>query len=168
MKKYDIQTLLLYLSQSLSQELMQEISEYFMRNPDELQHVMNIMKINAQNEGNTNQISFERISDKIQYHYSGVVQFLQEQQLAFRSSMKSYQYNFIDFTLNFLWTQDYKCTLQISSNKKSLYYELLSKDFSFIFQNTLTQPEMIELAVPNIYYFYVPSYIKDPLVTLSL
>lgn len=168
MKKYDISTLLLYVSHQLPKELMQEISDYFVVNPEELQHLISIIKINTHLKSVQDKIEFNYIKETIQQHCSGIVSLLQEKQLAFRSAVKSYQYEFLDFTLDFIWMSDDNCNLCINSNEKSLYCEVLSKDFNFLFRKEIMKSEMISLKASNIYYLHVPSYVQNSIVEISL
>lgn len=168
MNKYNMKILLLYLSNDLPEEKMQEISTYLLENPKELEHILNIIKINTSHDNISNRIHFKKSKGVWQHVVSGIVSLIQENQLAFRGAITSYQYKFLDLNLEFVWMDSRICNLVVNSNEKSLYCELLSKDLSFIFQKTLSQPEMVSLEASSSYYLYVPSYSQNSLLEIVL
>ncbi|MGL5955997.1 MAG: hypothetical protein ACRC0X_05275 [Brevinema sp.] len=156
MEKYELERLLLYLENRLSEDQSREISEYLMKNPELMKYLVELTKIKAYSESNVNKISFNKLQQGYQQYCSGLVFFLQEQRVAFRgvSDLQSYQYAFLDLQLNFfIWENSWN--LKLESTRQSFYCELLSNDLSFLFQKKIKNAEIFSLSFQQSYYLFV-------------
>ncbi len=158
MIKYNLEILLLYLDNQISNpQQVKDISDYLLQNKDLLQYVIELSKLKALDE--VNLISFEWIKDVLVQKCGGLVEFLQEQKLAFRGDVQSYQYKLQDIELNFLHTKDDKIQLQINTP-----CEIVRDDNEIISHNS----GLLSLDTNHVYYLFIKNENDFQILKISI
>lgn len=164
--KYDLEKLLLYLENKLSDKDSQALSDELLNDEDKLNHVIELAKIKSYTEAEINKISFSNIADNWTFFCAGVVDLLEEKELSFRGQEQShcYKYSFFDLIITIIRNQDNVWEIHIDNQNSDSSYTIMDDKGRVMNSKKNDDIQCLKFATSGNYYLLL----KDNSVTRIL
>ena len=154
LNKYDLEKLLLYLENKLSDKEAQAISNELLNNEDELNYVIELAKIKSYTEAKVNKISFSKIENHWTSFCTGLVDLLEEKELSFRGQAQSYcyKYSFFDLIITLLRNQDNIWEVYVDSQNRDSSYTIIDDKGQVMNKKKHDTTQHIKFPISGNYY----------------
>ena len=152
--KYNLEKLLLYLENKLSDKESQIISSRLLNSEDELNYILELAKIKSYTEVETNKISFSIIKDQCISFFEGAVEFLEEKELSFRGQeqMNCYKYSFFDLIITLVRNHDNLWEIYIDSQNSDSSYTITDDKGQSMNKKNNDNTQCIQFPISGTYY----------------
>lgn len=129
-RKYDIYTLQLYLERKLPPELEHEIDCYLRENPEVLDYLLELSKIDARMSSDKNELSWVKVKDIFRPFVAGEVEDLGGLEVYYRDAdiVQNNTFQFLDLQISMVMVKEsqYLFTVHADQDKEFLLKETIS------------------------------------------
>ena len=170
LNKYDLEQLLLYLENKLSDKDSQTISNKLLNNKDELNYIIELAKIKSYTEVKVNKILFLTVNDRCTSFFEGAVDFLEEKELSFRGQEQShcYKYSFFDLIITLVRNQDNLWTIYIDNQQSNSSYTIVDDKGQVMNRKKTNDTQYVQSSSSGNYYLLLKDQSETRFLEISI
>ena len=168
--KYDLENLLLYLENKLSDKDSQIISNELLNNEDKLNSIIELAKIKSYTEVNINKILFSNIADKWTSFCTGMVDLLEEKELSFRGQEQSYcyKYSFFDLIITIVQNQTNLWEIYINNPNSKNSYTIINNKEESMSRKKNGDIQHVQITISGNYYILLKDQSETKILEISI
>ena len=170
LNNYDLENLLLYLENKLSDKDSQVISNELLNDEDKLNHLIELAKIKSYTEANINKILFLNMADKWTSFCTGVVDLLEEKELSFRGQEQSYcyKYSFFDLIITIVQNQDNLWNIYINNPNSKNSYTIINNQGELMSGKENDDVQHVQVTTSGNYYILLKDQSETKILEINI
>ncbi len=170
LNNYDLENLLLYLENKLSDKDSQTISNELLNDEDKLNHLIELAKVKSYAEANINKILFSNMADKWTSFCTGMVDLLEEKELSFRGQEQSYcyKYSFFDLLITIVQNQNNLWEIYINNPNSKISYTIINDQGKSMSRKKNGDIQHAQITISGNYYILLKDQSETKILEINI